>query len=145
MVAQLEINFKPLLTECFATDPDLLAKWHIKAGSGLDSCVEKTFQDLIEARVLIFRVTNDQETVGYFGKEYFEGENYLTGFFIKPQFRSQKSDFWALIQNEFNGAFLCGLYKKNKPAIGFIQKFKGQPIKEVQCADGDAILFKVGA
>ena len=145
----MEINrvkfFKGLLRECFATDADLLSTWHVCAGQGLEACVKKTHRDLGKANATVFEITDDGERVGYFGKEIAGRFQFLTGFFVKPQFRTKEKmrEFWALVLSEFNGTFLVGLYKKNKPAIEFIEKNLGQFFCEATFDDGEAVFYKV--
>jgi hypothetical protein len=141
------LNYKPLLKECFESDPILLEKFHIYAGQGLDACVNKTYQDLQEMNVTLFKIEKNSELVGYFAKELFDSKEYLTGFFIVPKFRTKefKNEFWNLIKKEFKPSFFCGLFEKNIPANKFIKSNGGKIVKQCMISDGSAILYEIGA
>src|ERR1700692_827256 len=96
-------DYKPILAESYATDQDLIEKWHIEAGQGLEKCIEREFKDLVDANVKVFSVTKSEKLIGYFGRELFNSEQYLTSFFVKPEFRKREyiSEFWSLLLNEF--------------------------------------------
>ncbi len=145
MKATVIKNYKHLLKECFASDPILLEKFHIYAGQGLDACVDKTYNDLQFCNTIVFEIRKDNQLVGYFGKENFDNKEYLTGFFIVPNFRDQKSKVWDLISIEFNCPFYCGLYEKNQPANKFIQSRGGQIVKQLIIDDNSVIMYQVGA
>lgn len=140
-------DYKKILAECFAADNALLTKWHVVSGMGLESCVEKTFADLQDAGVIFFKILDGDKLVGYFGKEVYGEKQYLTGFFLMPQFRNEGSrgNFWNLIESHFNIPFFCGLYEKNIPANKFIQSQGGRPVRRVALSDGEAVLYKIGA
>lgn len=147
MTVEIITDYKSILAECFASDQALLDQWHIVAGQGLDACVEKTFYDLQFCKVTVFKVTDKENLVGYFGQEKFEGLDCLTGFFLKPEYRSQwsRSQFWKLIKKQFNDKpFYCGLYSKNTPAIKFLESHQGALIAEGLTNEGHVSLFKVG-
>lgn len=127
----IEFDFKPIIKECFSTDPALLETFHIYSGKGLDSCVEKTFQDLssIKENYNFFKVVSDNNLIGFFGIEYLGNMNALTGFFIKPEYRKNNKEFWNLIKKEIkSNSFLCGIYKKNTRASDFLKKMNGKLI-----------------
>lgn len=121
-------NYKDYLTECFATDKDLIQKWHIESGTDLETCVNRTFNDLQENNVKFFVLLENNHLIGYFGKELNNNSLYLTGFFIKPEFRTKENirKFWDCINTEFmGGTFFCGVYKKNIPALNFLRRNEG--------------------
>jgi hypothetical protein len=140
-------EYKSLLRECFETDIVLLEKFHIYAGQGIETCVNKTFKDLQEANVQIFKIEQDHELVGYFGKEDLDEIKFLTGFFIVPKFRStqDRKEVWNLIQNEIKQPFYCGLFEKNIPANRFIKSNGGQIVKQDKLDDIPFVVYKVGA
>lgn len=137
-------NYKPILAECYAADPELVSRWHTVAGQGLEACIEREFSDLKEANVRLFKVTQGEQLVGYFGKELFDGLEFLTGFFLMPSFRPQKLEFWNLIRSEFKDNFFCGIYEKNLPAMRFIKTRGATLYKRATLSGGSAILFQVG-
>lgn len=140
MTSHLTKNFKSVLSECFSTDPILVEKYHISAGEGLEACVEKTFEDLMKANVSFYVVSSEKETIGFFGIEHIDNYKALTGFFIKPEYRSLKKDFWKTIQKTMdNKSFLCGVYNKNTRAIKFLKEMGGIPALSVP----SGTIFKV--
>lgn len=127
--------------ECFATDPELLEKWHIAAPGTLDQCVEKTAKDA-EGFDLSFRfylAFVGEELVGYWGTEW---DRYLNLIFVKPNYRKPNfmKDFWKYIKRSMNGRFATAVYARNLPAIGFYSKH-GKKIQEFQIHGHPAVSF----
>jgi hypothetical protein len=147
MTAERTDNYRPILSECFLADKDLLELWHIYAGKGLNACLEKTFRDLQTAAVIFFTVMIHDELVGYFGKELCDNKEFLTGFFIMPDLRTNeiRTQFWSLVKAQFELPFHCGLYEKNVPANRFIISRGGKEIERVALPDGKAIHYVIGA
>lgn len=145
MQAEHVDHYFEILKECFESDPILIKKWHIKAGEGLDACLEQTFKDLLHCKVKVYKVTHKDDLIGYFGHEIYDGHNYLTGFMLKPKYRHLSNDFWTLISEHIKKPFLVGLYKKNLPATSFIEKHGGRIIFNTDLPMGSCVLFKVGA
>lgn len=126
------------LYECFKTDKDLIQKWHVDSGKGLDACVKRTYKDLKSAQVRVYELKKDSELFGYFG---IEKESFLTGFFIIPKFRTKDgvTMFWNEVDNKFKDPiYYTGLYNKNIPAIKFIEK-RGKKVLDV----GDGSVFMI--
>lgn len=147
MEIRLELSFKEILTDCFQADCDLLKRWHIFSGRGLKACVDKTFKDLKTARVMMFSLRKSGRLCGYFCRENCDGHQFLTGFFLKPEYRTPegRAEFWNVIQQEFRKPFYCGLYDKNQPAKRFIESRGAMLVKKVEVQDGLAALYKIGA
>lgn len=140
-------NYKELIQFCFLTDSDLTEKWHISAGKGINTCVEKTVNDLKDCQTQVFKVTDGDDIVGYFGKEICYGNIFLTGFFITPKFRTAigRNDFWQSIESELPKPFFCGVYEKNIPANKFIKSRSGTLIKSLDLPDGPASYYRIGS
>lgn len=147
MRAEIIAEYKRVLAECFVSDEGLLRKWHISSGQGLEACVEKTFADLKEAGVTFYKITSGPNLVGYFAKEACDSHQFLTGFFLKPEFRTTeaKNEFWSLVKTELKAPFFCGLYTKNLPANKFIRSSGGLPIRVFTLPDGEAVFYQLGA
>lgn len=134
------INIVPALTVCFATDKELLDKYHIEAPADLNTCVARTYFDLQKAKNFKFFVIGCTEDisgiVGFFGKETIDGINFLTSFFIKPQFRHRDMmDFlWTAIEEELGIDFFTALYEKNTRAKKFLERngMKLIGVKEIE-------------
>lgn len=109
-----------VLYTCYESDPELIAKFHVTSGSGLDSCVDKTFNDFFYNGVDVYSVEKDDKFVGYFGSL----NGYLNGFFIMPEFRTEegKKEFWNTIVDHFNGSFETAIFDKNTRAASFLLK-----------------------
>ena len=139
-------NYRPVLHECFKSDEELLKQWHIFAGKGLSACVERTFRDLQIASVQFFKVVVADELVGYFAKEACGDKEYLSGFFLMPDMRTDevKKTFWNLVRSQFDQPFFCGLWEKNIPACKFIESRGGRNVQRIRLADGEAVLYKIG-
>ena len=130
MIVRACPTYKKLLRECFATDKALLEQWHIDAGKGLKACVNRTYSDMRKSRGLtVFGVYSGEAEilVGYFGRETTKFGQFLSGFFLLPEYRTRagKEQFWACVRTKFEGKFACGLYDKNEPAKSFIRKCGG--------------------
>lgn len=130
-------NIKHVLYECFATDQQLLDKFHVAAGSGLEGCVKRTMDDFSSCEHLQFYKIMDGKTlVGYAGKEiHSEFGSFLTGFFIKPSYRSRPhvKEFWKLVKALMNdGCFFVALHTHNTRAINFIEKAGAERVKEYE-------------
>ncbi len=144
---ELVENYKDLLKECFSTDKNLIEKWHIDSGKDIDACVEKTFNDLQDCKVNVYQITNDDELVGYFGKEDCEHGIFLTGFFLLPKFRTEeyKKEFWHCIALKFKEPYFCGLYEKNVPANKFIKSSGGVLVKSTNISNNLVSVYRMGA
>lgn len=116
-------DYKNILKECFESDNDFVSKWHNEAGNGLESCINKTYSDLKCLNLKFYSLYNSNDLVGYFGKELVGSVLFLTGFFIKPEYRNNKyiKIFWDTVHKEFEGkTFFVGIYDKNIPAKKFL-------------------------
>ncbi len=145
MIAKRATGYREIIAECFAEDEPLINKWHLEAGKGLEACAEATYRDMRDAGVDFFEVTEKGERVGYFGRELFRGNEFLTGFFVRPKFREKKfmRRFWQLVSLRLASPFYCGLYEKNEPAIAFINKNNGKEVARVESRREPAVFFKV--
>ena len=140
-----ETDYRNIISQCFAEDQNLLERWHLESGKGLENCVETTHKDMHDAKIEFFSVHDDQTLVGYFGKEHVQGEDFLTGFFIRPSFRNSTKvkEYWSLLKSEFQKPFYCGLFLKNLPAISFITKNHGEPVLHTEAHGQPALIFKI--
>lgn len=104
------------LREMFSTDKDLIEKWHIRSGNGIEVCVEDTWNVICNHDLY-------KLDYGYFSIEKNIVPS-LGGFFIKPEMRNKEtvSKFWNDVESKFETGFFAGVYNKNKPAINFLSK-----------------------
>lgn len=127
-----------LLTKLFATDPELLSKYHILAPNSAEVCAERTFKDLQDSKVVVHLIEQNGEVIGYYG---IEGTAFLTGFFLTPENRTPAMIelFWGKVNKHFNKDYFVGLYTKNTRAI----KFMNKKTTEKYETKSDIVLFKV--
>jgi hypothetical protein len=115
-------DIKSIVEECFSGDEDLLNKYHIKAGRGLDECVADTYNVLkmYTAFDFEFYKIDDDGLVGFIGVE--PSIRHLTTFCLKKQCRTKENKWklWEMINSFFEKGFMCGIYKRNSRAIKFL-------------------------
>lgn len=137
---------KDVLHECFLSDKDLLEKYHVASGSGLEGCVDKTFDDLTgsHSSFKFYHIKNDNELVGFFGNETVDNVEFLTSIFVKPSFRNKESmsKAWSLITDHFdNKPFISGIYAKNTRAAKFFERNGGKVVEYLIVNNHPVILY----
>lgn len=114
------------VAECFASDPDLIKRFHIAAGEGLAACIERTMRDVstFDRSFQFHRVYDGDELVAYWGTEY---GRYVNLIFVKPSHRTREfmSRFWRRVQESVGNPFYSAVYTKNLPAVDFYRKRGG--------------------
>lgn len=106
-----------LIVNCYQTDNAFIKNYHELSSSTLSACVDRTVSDFINNNVSVYKLTDKEELIGYFG----EHDNWLTGFFIIPKKRKEyKAKVWNQIVNHFKTNFNVGILIKNKPARQFL-------------------------
>ncbi len=126
-----EINNESLLYKgiavSFLHDEELISKYHIIEESDYQTCVNDTFEKIIETTRELplewFLVRNDnREIIGYcvLSKAY----NYLYSFGINKNYRKGNvlSAWFIGISEILQNHFICGLWAKNKRAVDFLVK-----------------------
>lgn len=118
-----------IIKDCFSGDEDLLNKYHIKAGHGLDECVSDTINVLKNYTSFDFEFykMEEEEPVGFIGIE--PSLKYLTTFCVKKEYRG-KVDLWKHILELMGDEFKCALYGKNTRAINFLLRNGCRVVKE---------------
>ncbi len=115
-----------ILFECFSTDQDLIDEYHITSGTDVETCVKRTLTDLFLCKDLkIYAIYVNEKLAAYFGEEENCQLLFMTGFFIKPEFRNRffVTKFWMNVRSVFDYAtFYVGVYTKNKPALKFLNQ-----------------------
>lgn len=132
---KIQQDYKDILSECFSSDKDLLDKWHIESGTSLENCVNRTYNDLKQLNIEFYPLYEDSKLIGYFCKEEVYNLSFLTGFFIKPEYRKKEyiKEFWNIVNNKFNNKqFYAGIYEKNIPAINFLKRNNAKEINKVK-------------
>lgn len=147
MEAHITESVKELLTYCFNTDDELLDKNHIEAPNSLEKCVDRTYRDMMACNeITVYRLSEDNETAGYFGIENYEGQYLLTGFMLNKKYRdeSYKQEFWRLVNNSLKGLtneYYCGIYQKNERASNFLGKSGGTDYLRIRDGKGNKVIF----
>lgn len=132
---------KQNLTDLFSTDSDLLCKYHVLAPNTAEVCAERTLNDMKEANVIIHLIEKNDEIIGFYGIEKNKLYNNLTGFFLKPKYRTKEhiTDFWNKVDANFDKDYYVGVYSKNTRAIEFLSKKTTTKYEHK-----DIVVFKVG-
>lgn len=114
------------LFDLYSSDPELVEKWHIRAGEEITTCVEDTW-DIIKNHELFLY------DFGYFSISREEVVPRLGGFFIKPEFRTNeyKNLWYSELCSKMPKIFLSGLHNKNLRGIKFLQKLPGCEIVNI--------------
>lgn len=131
---------KELMIELISTDPELLNIYHIEAPNTAEICADRTIRDLKTANSYVYTIDETGETIGYYGIERGFSIDYLTGFFIKPKYRTKERiiDFWKEVESKFEKEFYVGVYKKNTRAIKFLNKKTNEKYEAT-----DHVFFKI--
>lgn len=123
-----EHEYFDLISECWSKDQDLIEKYHVCAGKGLNECVMSTVMclknDVDKKTFVLYKVMLGSKLIGFFGKEEIQIP-LLTTFFVMPEYRKYEhmSLFVNAIKSKFEGApFYCSLYSNNSRAINWLIK-----------------------
>lgn len=147
MEAHITESIKELLYHCFKTDEDLLKIYHIEAPSSLEKCAERTYNDIISCDdITIYRLSDNNETCGYFGIEEYEKEYFLTGFMLNKEYRSNifKKEFWRLVNEtikKYTNEYFCCVYQKNNRAMSFLVKSGGEEYLKIRDGHGNRVVI----
>lgn len=133
MIVTETTDYENVIRECYKSDSDLINIYHIKAGEGLESCVSDTVNELKNNTDKSFKFYSIQSQpdvfFGFFGIEHFDEVNYLTSFFLVPQFRIKDSKklFWEIITSCFeNTLFKTAINIKNIRGLNFCYEQGGR-------------------
>ena len=117
-------ELKQLILDCYKTDLPFLVDYHELASDSLSDCVDRTFHDFTLCNVVINVLEDNNTCFGYFGCLNQNGQNWLTGFFLKPEYRTSehKRNMWNIITNHLQHSFKVGMLVKNERASKFLLK-----------------------
>lgn len=126
MVSNKINNYQDIIRECFLEDEELTSIWHINAGLGSESCINRTIDEINQAgdNLKFFVIKNDKDILGFYGTEL---DCYLTTFFVKPRYRKKEymKDIWEIMIKDLPKTFHSSLHVKNTKAIDFFKKNGG--------------------
>ena len=58
---------REILTKFYSSDGKLIKQYHVLAGSDLETCIERTYNDLLNVDIEYLK--ENDEIIGYFGLE----------------------------------------------------------------------------
>lgn len=125
MNIEISKNTYDVIYNCYQEDKELTEKYHILAGKSCEELAKHNADDLLVYGGNFYTIKNDNEVIGFFGHTQVQFLEYLSIFFVKPNFRKKEyiSQIWKLINDNFNNKpFITFTYKKNIPANHFFQK-----------------------
>lgn len=107
----------------YSSDPELVEKFHIKSGEGIQSCVDDTWELIKDHELFMY-------DFGYFSKFFDGGVARVGGFFISPEFRNfeGKTKFFNELADKMPNLFLIGIYNKNVRGLKFLERLPGSNI-----------------
>lgn len=137
-----EDRYAGILRRLFYEDKELIETYHVFAGQGLKNCVNKTVSDMKDFVNYAFYVIKDRgNIIAFFGREVVDGYTFMTGFFIKMNYRTHEfvKFFWDSVRKTLGAKeAYSSVYKKNTRAINFLCK-KGC----VAFEKNDIVTFKI--
>ena len=126
--AQRTEKFEEVIRELYATDPELIDKYHVLAPTDFESAVKDTVEAFkTEQRLSNFEMWEIREAgklVAYFGISYLLKMSLMTGYFVLPQYRNSEffPKFFSIIKSKMPRTWFTAPYKKNTRAIKFLKK-----------------------
>jgi hypothetical protein len=115
-------EIKSVVEKCFSGDDELINKYHIKAGTCLEDCVEDTCNVLENYTCWDFEFYKiiDKDVIGFIGFE--PSISHLTTFCLIKEHRTEKNKkgMWTFINYLLPEGFNSALYKKNERAIKYL-------------------------
>lgn len=118
----------------FKTDKELLDYYHISAPCDEKKAAKKTVSDLKDTQedFAFYILKESEKEVGFYGKETYKDQRFLTSFFIRPEFRKKEyvEQFWNEVRDKVGaGSYYTGIYSKNTRAAKFLHN-NGEMIME---------------
>jgi GNAT superfamily N-acetyltransferase len=141
------MDYESAVAKAWASDPSLIEKYHVKAGQGLKACIDDTLQALEKCNALRFYdVYEHEDLAGFFATEYFKYGNFITTFFLYPEFRSlkNKKEFISLMLEFFGKerSLYTAVYSHNKRAVDFLEENGFEIIEIGLDKDKEFYIFK---
>ena len=137
-------NYSNAIRMCWDKDPKIQT-YSRNSAFDLDERVRLEVKCLENNSDLKFyEVYNNNDMVGYFGKEE-QPFPCLTTFFIMPKYREVKNEIWNYMISHLPEKFFIGLFKVNKRAINFCINQGAKQIAELQMEDKPAVLLQIGS
>ena len=138
-------QYHPILALCYESDPEFLEKYCRNSPVDIVQCVELGVAEFKAAvNFTMYSLFDGESLVGYFGREVVGKQEFLHGFFIKPEYRSKDmlKTFWKIVKSKFSGEITCGLYSVNTRAQKAVKK-AGFKFQYVQDGKHPFVVFKL--
>lgn len=123
-----------VIRRCYATDGDLIEKYHALAPTIEEEAVAHTVKTLTTAiNYTLYEIYKDGDFAAYFGTEDIGAMKAVTGMFVMPQHRKPEflKKYVKIIKSKFAGKIYTYLYEKNSRAVRFIKRNGFKKIDEV--------------
>ena len=101
------------LMTMYSTDKEFLDNYHGNIGWSLEQCVDDSWNNIKDLELHVY-------DFGYIAVNRNDVIDRLAGFFITPEFRTQKVRFFNEVNKLLEGAFIATLHSSNKKAIKFL-------------------------
>jgi len=121
-------NYEDVISRCYATDQELIDKYHVLAPVDLEDAIKDTVSVFANAHELskftFYEIHKGNNLVGYFGIENLNGIALLSGYFIMPEYRTKEFliQFMRIVKSKLPSTFFTALYEKNVRAEKFLKK-----------------------
>lgn len=130
-------DYRAVIEQCYANDPELLEKYHILAPTDCESAVNDTVLRFVHAQAsskfTMICLYDGNNFFGYFCIDSRGNDWLLCGFFIMPEYRTSTfiEKFWRVVMQyslkhplwgKSAQSLYCGLYKQNTRAGQFLEK-----------------------
>lgn len=117
-LTQIElIEYSKYIEELYKTDSYFISIYHIEEPS-LDNCVKDAIDTASKVNNL-YCIKCYNKLVAIFGRELFEDLEFMTGFFISPEFRKHKQEIFTIMDSVFKNKYYVNIESKNKRAVTF--------------------------
>lgn len=134
MKAKLVKDVYSVILECYSSDANLLANYHILAPTTLEKAVNHTVETLKDSKV--YKLTEKGEFCGYISTNEVDVK-FIHGFFLMPKYRDKKSKakFIKAMKSLVN-PLIIPIYDKNIRANRFLIENKFKFVKNLSDEGG---------
>lgn len=126
------VNYQEAVAKCYATDAELLEKYHVIAPTNLTDAVNDTVDTFLQARDIsnfrFYEIYKDGELISYFGTGVHKNIPMLIGYFIVPKYRREFAlQFMRIVKSKLPPTFFSAVYEKNQRAEKFLKRNNFKP------------------
>ena len=143
-------DIKQMVATAFHEDKDLIDKYHIYSGEGVEKCVDEEMDVFLKRTTKFFKlyeITYAGTFFGFIGTDKTpDGKDFLVTFHLRKCYRekSMVKEFWRMIRDTFNNnSFFTALHDKNSKAVNFIMKNGGEVVGSYLYKGGNVLEFKI--